>query len=997
MSDEAAASRLELGAAGTIAGPPADSRLADSSSESPAPKSVWKRRFILAGVLCCLIAAALVLPPLVNIGRYQGRVTALMSRALGRPVRLSSVELRLLPLPGFVLHDLSVGEDPGFGAEPVLSARTVVARVAFLPLWTGKLEISRVSVDEGSLNLVRNAQGRWNLESLMMGVKPGIGTGADPNPASRSATKASKFPYLEATNSRVNLKNGIEKSPFSVVNADLSLWQDEPGAWRVRLKGQPARTDLEMSVSDTGEVRLEASLRTAGRQLRDMPLQLQLEWRDAELGQLSRLVTGSDAGWRGEMTADIDVNGSPESAQTRARLRATGVRREEFAPDTPLDFDANCNFRYQHSQNAFHAVSCDTAIGNGHLHLAADLPGLAGPPEGMLEVQQIPVQAGLDLLRTLRNGFAPGITARGVANGSLTYKQAPAIAAPVKSHHQPLAPQPAPNNLTGAITIDQAVLSGGGFKQRLVLPRMVFAPVHIAATGNVPNVDESGLATHFTLPADVTASPRATAAATPSAATPSNATPSNEILSSETTAAKSALTKSTAPKSNAPKSTPAGSTAAGSTAASGINVNMTLAAHGFNLSADGAAGIVSLRDLAYAFGAPHLDAADSFAAGSANFTVAASGPWVPSAVNVPMLSNAAAPANGDDTFTASLELHHAQWSVPYLAQPVDLPLGTVAVAGNAFTLNSEFSFGQAKAPAARSAAASGQAAKDLSANNPIASNPIEGTVEITAVLDCKLDCAPKIHLDFGSLDATALEAALLSPPQRRGLLSPILDEVDRIRSTGNAKWPRLTATTKTETLILGPNTLHDVTAELNVDAAEITIPNWQAQVFGGSASGTGHFSLQNGKPQYAFESTFTGLNPAEVGERFAGNSASNWSGGALSGSGKIQIAGLVAKDLAASAAGEIKFTWLHGAMLAGETSASTSNHSPTHFDSWTGTAQIAANKLQLGPNTLTTGRHTSSVSGSIPFAAPAKLTLVPVTAQNGKQPAAPKPAAPSVQ
>ena len=106
------------------------------------------------------------MPPLVSIGRYKARITRLMSASLGRPVRLSSVELRLLPRPGFVLTDLTVEEDPAYGAEPVLHANTVTADIRLLPLWRGRLEISSISVDEASLNLVRTREGRWNLDSL---------------------------------------------------------------------------------------------------------------------------------------------------------------------------------------------------------------------------------------------------------------------------------------------------------------------------------------------------------------------------------------------------------------------------------------------------------------------------------------------------------------------------------------------------------------------------------------------------------------------------------------------------------------------------------------------------------------------------------------------------------------------------------------------------------------------------------------------------------------
>src|SRR5580658_7412241 len=105
----------------------------------------------LAAVVVLL--AVLVAAPLVSLNRYKSRISHLMAASLGRPVRLSSVELRLLPRPGFVLTDLTVDEDPAYGAEPVLHASTVTASIRLLSLWSGRLEIDRISVDDASLNL----------------------------------------------------------------------------------------------------------------------------------------------------------------------------------------------------------------------------------------------------------------------------------------------------------------------------------------------------------------------------------------------------------------------------------------------------------------------------------------------------------------------------------------------------------------------------------------------------------------------------------------------------------------------------------------------------------------------------------------------------------------------------------------------------------------------------------------------------------------------------
>ncbi len=137
------------------------------------------RRLWLVLAAGLALFAVLIVPPLVSINRYKSQITRLMAASLGRPVRLSSVELRLLPRPGFLLTDLSVEEDPAYGAEPILHANTVTASFRLLSLWRGRLEIGRVSVDEASLNLVRTEAGHWNLDSLFRTAAAQAGSAAD--------------------------------------------------------------------------------------------------------------------------------------------------------------------------------------------------------------------------------------------------------------------------------------------------------------------------------------------------------------------------------------------------------------------------------------------------------------------------------------------------------------------------------------------------------------------------------------------------------------------------------------------------------------------------------------------------------------------------------------------------------------------------------------------------------------------------------------------------
>lgn len=448
-------------------------RAASVSENAPEVHARQRRRRRWGWIAAAAIAllAVFVAPPLVSIGRYKSRITQMVSASFGRPVRLSSVELRLLPRPGFVLSDLTVAEDPAYGAEPVLHANSVTASIRLLSLWRGRLEIGSVSVDEASLNVVRAGAGRWNLDPLFRSA------------AAKSAPaggRQRRFPYLEATNSRINFKDGAEKLPFSLVDTDLSFWEDHPGEWRVSLRGQPVRTDVVLDMADTGIVRLEATAQNASH-LSQMPVRLDLDWREAQLGQLSRLLVGTDAGWRGNVTGNLHVEGTPEAANVTARLIAAGVHRAEFAPASPLDFDANCSFVYRYSRRALAKIVCDSPLGDGHLRLTGDVPGAEQEPQLNLAVDRIPVAAGLDALRTMRDGIDPDLEAAGTVSGKLAYAREPGSEGARKRRSKGTREQQ--GSLAGSLTVDGFALSGGALRQPLRVPKFVLEPAAIGESG----------------------------------------------------------------------------------------------------------------------------------------------------------------------------------------------------------------------------------------------------------------------------------------------------------------------------------------------------------------------------------------------------------------------------------------------------------------------------------------------------------------------------------
>ncbi len=369
-------------------------------------------------VAAVLPVVAFVLPPLVNISRYQHRIADSISRSIGRQVHISSVKLRLLPLPGFEFSDFSVEEDPQFGSEPILHSDSVVAYLRLLSLWRGRLEVSRIHFDDASLNLVREGNGGWNFASVLVQAAhiPNAPTGQ------RHAGSAPRFPYIEAENTRINFKEGNEKKPLSFLNSDLSISLAPEDAWELHFRAQPVRTDLVVDLADTGMLRIDGTLHRAPL-LGEMPLQLKVEWNGVPLGQLSRLTLGRDIGWRGGLDVEGEVGGTAELAQINTRLKVAGLHRSEFTPAHPMDVETSCRASFRRGSRSLEGIACSSPVGDGALLLAGSILEVQTRPQAQLTLQmdRVPASAMLAGLQEVRSGLGAGVQAKGALNGNFQY------------------------------------------------------------------------------------------------------------------------------------------------------------------------------------------------------------------------------------------------------------------------------------------------------------------------------------------------------------------------------------------------------------------------------------------------------------------------------------------------------------------------------------------------------------------------------------------------
>ena len=885
-----------------------------------------KRRTSLRAALAAfaVLAVALFLPPFVSVNHYKGQITTLVSRAFGRPVRLSSVEVRLLPWPGFVLTDLSVAEDPAYGAEPVLHASTVTASLRLLALWRGRLEIGSISVDDASLNLVRAAPGQWNLDPLFRTAAAQTGSGVGGKPPAR-------FPSLEATDSRINFKNGAEKLPFSLVNADLSVWQENSGEWRIRLRGQPARTDVSIYQEDTGVMRMEATVHRATA-LRLMPIHLDLDWRQAQLGQLARLVTGSDPGWRGDLTGELHLDGNADAAQISMRLRAAGVHRAEFVPVSPMDFDANCNLVYHYAQRSLENLVCDSPLGDGRVRLTGEKPGAEAPLHFAVALDRIPIAAGLDALRTVRSGLQPDLEATGTVSGKLVYAtgktEAPDGAKPLKSSVGRTAKAAVEEEgpLSGSLTVENLALTGGGLARPIEAPKIT---LQAATAEPVP------------------------------LRTGANEAPSVGANSAGALAGTVAI-------------------AAGGTIPLTFALRFTLS--GYLVGVRGQVSIPRARELTHAAGIPGTAALEGLAGDPITVDLTAEGPWLPleeipfSETEPPSIASSASTAGASgaessessanstptvDTLTGSVTLHNANWRADYLANHVQIAEATLHLDATGERWDPiTFSYG-----------------------------PIEGTASVTLPQNClpqtlELGCPaqplPAFTLAFVDLDAASFQTTLLGARQPGTLLSSI---IDRIHPSSAPPWPQMEGTVSANSLVLGPITLQKVTAAVRIDSDGAEISSLDAGIFGGHVHIAGTLrkpATDQDKPSYSFDGDFQNLDARSLGKLLG----LRWTGSTVNGNGNVELAGFSDSDLAASAKGKLHLEALYGSIMAAgvvpvDLSDKTGKVPPglQHFDRFTADATIGGGAITLGGNQLVSAGHKRSVVATVAFGDPPAVSF----------------------
>ena len=147
-------------------------------------------RLILLSIALVLFAAWFV--EQVSADRYREPIRAALENALGRKVEIGLVSFRLLPMPGFTVKDVSIGEDPAVGPEPTAYVTTLRVRPTISALLGGPARL-RLR-DSRSCQREPDARGpRPNGRAVEFFVSDALQAGSRPFPGCPPEQRANQF------------------------------------------------------------------------------------------------------------------------------------------------------------------------------------------------------------------------------------------------------------------------------------------------------------------------------------------------------------------------------------------------------------------------------------------------------------------------------------------------------------------------------------------------------------------------------------------------------------------------------------------------------------------------------------------------------------------------------------------------------------------------------------------------------------------------------------
>jgi len=249
---------------------------------------------------------------LVDANQLKQALVEQLESQLQRKVSAGEAEVTIFTGLGARVRNLTVGEDPQFGATPFVRLGSLQVRLKLLPLLSGKVAVDSVLVDQPVVRLIRKPQG-WNFESLSKRKdEPGSSGPAQQAPAQTSLAVAVDTLRLNEGTVWIRDESRLAASQESSYEHIF-----------LELKGVSTRQAgnfvLRLALPEVGGQGLHMSGTLGPVDLAHfdrLPLDATVRLADVPIASLAALSSSDSSGpeWRGRITTETRLQGSAAEA-----------------------------------------------------------------------------------------------------------------------------------------------------------------------------------------------------------------------------------------------------------------------------------------------------------------------------------------------------------------------------------------------------------------------------------------------------------------------------------------------------------------------------------------------------------------------------------------------------------------------------------------------------------------------------------------------------------
>ena len=167
----------------------------------------------LGAVIVVLVIAALVVPMLIPVDTYKGRLLAAIQDATGREARIDGdFGFSILPNVQFTAGKVSLANAKGASPDKMVTLDNLKVRVAVMPLLSGNVQIDSFVLDKPVINLSVDKNGVPNWQFAKKEAAARRPSPPRPHRAARSRQRAAARPRCSRASPWVTCASSTARS-----------------------------------------------------------------------------------------------------------------------------------------------------------------------------------------------------------------------------------------------------------------------------------------------------------------------------------------------------------------------------------------------------------------------------------------------------------------------------------------------------------------------------------------------------------------------------------------------------------------------------------------------------------------------------------------------------------------------------------------------------------------------------------------------------------------